>query len=271
MISEIPEHRRTEITVAVQRAYQEAGLDPEKLNRGVVPLYDLIRAYPIAVAEIKDLTVKRVAKFLEDKTGQVFPLPESEERPLAGYLYLQEYQGLFYGCIFVEQKPKSAPIFRRRFSVAHELGHYLLHFLPLLEKHRLNHSEEPLILTEGRSVTKQPEAEGDKENVVRSPSYEEEKEESTAQLTITNGIEAVFDDLGIDPYQMEAEADRFAAELLMPKATCYTLAKHYGRRFGKKREVLAGRLAPEFLVSKQAMKRRLSDLQLPENLEMTCI
>lgn len=271
MICELPAHRRVEITLAVQRAYQAAGLDFAKPNLGVVPLYDLIRAYPIRVAEIENLTVKSVAEFLAAKTGQILPIPESEERPLAGYLYLQEYQSLFYGCILVEQKPKSAPIFRRRFSVAHELGHYLLHFLPLLEKHRFNHFAEPLILTEGLAVNDKLETEGDRGQAVRLHRYEEESEASTAQLNITNGIEAVLDELQIDMQQMEAEADRFAAELLMPKATCYALAKRYSHRFGKKRDVLAGRLASELLVSKQAMKRRLLDLQLPENLEVTCI
>lgn len=257
----IPEHRRTEITLAVQRAYKEAGLDPEKLNPGVVPLYDLIRAYPIRVAELKDMTARSVAEFLEAETGQVLPIPESEDRKLAGYLYLQEYQGLFYGCILVEKKPQSAPISRRRFSAAHELGHYLLHFLPLLEQHQQNNSEEPLILTEGLYVAKKSEVDDESDD-----KSERNSDEQTAQLTFINGLQAVLNALGIEQQQMEEEADQFAAELLIPASACQVLAERYRCRFGTKRNVLAGRLATEFLVSKQAMRRRLGELELPEKL-----
>ncbi|MGL6339638.1 MAG: ImmA/IrrE family metallo-endopeptidase [Waterburya sp.] len=62
------------------------------------------------------------------------------------------------------------------------------------------------------------------------------------------------------------EADCFAGELLITEKSCYELAKRYQGRFGKKLDVLVGRLAPEFLVSKQAMKRRLEDLKIMEKL-----
>lgn len=261
MIPEIPEHRRAKITLAVQQANKEAGLDPEKLNPGVVPLYDLIRAYPIRVAELKDMTAQSVAKFLEAETGQVLPIPESEDRKLAGYLYLQEYQGLFYGCILVEKTPQSAPIARRRFSAAHELGHYLLHFLPLLERHQQDNSEEPLILTEGLYVAKKSEVDDESDD-----KSEGDNDEPSDRSTFTTGSLAVLDALGIEQQQIEKEADQFAAELLMPASACQVLAERYCRRFGTKRDVLARRLATEFLVSKQAMMRRLGELELPEKL-----
>lgn len=58
---------------------------------------------------------------------------------LAGFLYVNTS----YGCIFVEANDR---LTRRRFSVAHELGHYLLHFLPLLEG--AERDQEYLELTE---------------------------------------------------------------------------------------------------------------------------
>jgi|GEM_PF-810829 len=255
----ILEHRRMVISQAVELAYQEAGLELENLKPGVVPLYELIRGYPIRVAEIKDMTIQSVADFLEVETGQKLPLTDSktQDLKLAGYLYLLEYKSFFYGCILVEQKPHLAPVSRRRFSAAHELGHYLLHFLPLLQTHQENSLKEPLILTEGLYV--QNKSEEDDES-------KEDNEKSTAQFTFTNGIQAVIDSLGIDEKQMEAEADQFAAELLMPASACFALAKRYRGRFGTKRDVLAKRLATEFLVSQEAMKRRLKDLQLPEIL-----
>lgn len=259
MIPEIPEHRRAAISQTVQLVYKEAELDLNTLPLGVVPLYDLIRAYPIRVAEIKDMTIQSVADFLEAETGQKLPLADSENQnlQLAGYLYLQEYQGFFYGCILVEKKPHSAPVSRRRFSAAHELGHYLLHFLPLLELHQQNNLKEPLVLTEGLYVQKKGEDDDDSK---------EDDDEQTSQFTFTSEVQAVTDFLGIDEQQMEKEADQFAAELLMPTSACFALAKRYIRRFGRKRDVLAKRLATEFLVSDQAMKRRLKDLELPEKL-----
>lgn len=249
----ISEHRRQEILLAVQKVYQDAELNFDNSQFGIVPLYDLIRTYPIRVAELQNMTPQRVADFLESETGQKLFISDNQERPLAGYLYLQEYQGAFCGCILVEKTPKLAPISRRRFSAAHELGHYILHFLPLLLEHQINHSQEPLIFTEGLYVNKKLEIDED----------EEDNQDNSAQLT---GIDAVVELLEITPEEMEEEADCFAAELLMPKTTCYTLAQRYQGRFGKKRSVLAGRLANEFLVSKQAMERRLNELQLPESL-----
>jgi Zn-dependent peptidase ImmA (M78 family) len=257
-MSHIPKHRLKVISLAVQRAYKDAEINLEELNPGVVPLYDLIRSYPIGVDEIQDLTPQKVRDFLKAETGQMLPIADNEERKLAGYLYLQEYQDLFYGCILVEKRPSAAPIARRRFSAAHELGHYLLHFLPLLEQNQQVNSGKPLILTEGLYVVQKDE-DGEETELDNCA--------SKSQLTFNNGLQGVLDLLGITQEQMEAEANQFAAEILMPEKACFALAERYCGRFGKKQEILARRLAPEFLVSKQAMKRRLFDLQLPEKLE----
>ncbi|WP_242051720.1 ImmA/IrrE family metallo-endopeptidase [Nostoc sp. FACHB-280] len=251
------------ISQAVEQAYQEAGLELVNLKPGVVPLYELIKAYPIRVAEIKDMTIQSISDFLEVETGQklLFTDNENENLKLAGYLYLQEYQSHFYGCILVEKKPHLAPISRRRFSAAHELGHYLLHFLPLLQNHHTSSLTEPLILTEGLYIKKENEKDDvDEEDI------QEEQEKSTAQFTCTNGIKAAMDNLGIDEKEMEEEADQFAAELLIPTSACFALAKKFHGRFGKTRKVLAKRLSSEFLVSQKAMERRLQDLDLPEKL-----
>jgi hypothetical protein len=258
----IQEHRRTAISQSVEMVYQEAGLELESLKPGIVPLYELIRAYPIRVTEIRDMTIQSVANFLEVETGQKLPITDSESQNLnlAGYLYLLEYNGIFYGCILVEQKPLLAPISRRRFSAAHEFGHYLLHFLPLLNNNQEDSFQQPLILTEGLYIPM------NNKNEDEDDESKEYNDKSIAKFTFTNGVKAVMDSLGIDEKEMEEEADQFAAELLMPASYCFTLAKKFSGRFGKKRDVLAKRLSTEFLVSKEAMKRRLKDLQLPEIL-----
>jgi Zn-dependent peptidase ImmA (M78 family) len=253
----IPIHRREAISQAVNQAYQDAEIDVDTLKPGIVPLYRLIQSYPISVDEIQDMTAQKVAEFLEAETGQTILIPEDKNCLLAGYLYLQQYQDSLYGCILTEKKPSAAPIFRRRFSAAHELGHYLLHFLPLLKINQNNPTIEPLIITEGLYNLRQE----------KDEKQEEAKQEMfNGKLLITNGLEAILEHLGIDRDLMEAEADCFAEELLIPEKGCYELAKRYQGRFGKKIDVLVGRLAPEFLVSKQAMKRRLESLKVMEKL-----
>jgi hypothetical protein len=257
MLDKIPTYRRKEISQAVQRSYQDADINLDDLKPGIVPLYSLIQAYPISVYEIQDMTGNKVVDFLTEKTEKAISIPESKDCLLAGYLYIREYRGLLRSFILTEKRPSAAPIFRRRFSAAHELGHYLLHFLPLLEADRNDRSTEPLIITEGHYPQSKAKESEEPEN----------EEEFKGQLSLTDGLQTILNNLGIDRNLMEAEADCFAAELLMPEKACYELAKRFQGRFGKKQDVLVGRLAPEFLVSKQAMKRRLEDLQIPEKLE----
>ena len=257
MTANIPQHRREAISQAVKQAYQDAEIDLDNLRSRIVPLYSLIQAYPISVDEIQDMTAQKVANFLEIETGQKIVIPEDKDCLLAGYLYLQQYRDSLYGCILTEKRPSTAPIFRRRFSAAHELGHYLLHFLPLLEINRNNNDYEPLVITEGLySSTEEDEAQLE----------EYDSETFKSELIITDGLEGVLKHLGIDRDLMEAEADCFAGELLIPEKSCYEIARCFQGRFSKKLDVLVGRLAPEFLVSKQAMKRRLIDLNIIENL-----
>jgi hypothetical protein len=56
--------------------------------------------------------------------------------------------------------------------------------------------------------------------------------------------------------RMEAEANQFAAELLMPEAACRALVQQLGKQANPRR------LAPEFLVSVSAMTWRLRSLGL---------
>jgi hypothetical protein len=243
--SDSRERRSTDITKSVQNVYEQAGLNLDKDNPGIVPLYDLIGAYPIRVAELTDLTYQRANEFLAAETGQTVPVPESEDRPLAGFLYIYEYAGVFYGCILVK---KNDPVTRRRFSAAHELGHYVLHFMPLLKLQLRDTAPEALILAEGLTYTDEDEAATD------VPS---------GQLTFTRGMKPHPLALMGDVRRMEREANQFAAELLMPAPACRTLVEHSSRRLGNRRPVLSRRLATEFLVSQEAMKWRLSNLDLP--------
>jgi hypothetical protein len=243
--STISPARLIDIEAAVQRVYENAGI--EFNQRGIVPLHELIRGYPIRRAELDNLTYLRAIEFLLAETGQTIPTADVEDRLLAGFLYIYEFAGIFYGFILVK---KNDPVARQRFSAAHELGHYILHFLPLLESKEYS-SSEPLILTE----------------ILSYPDIGEEAEDlPMGQLTFAPGYESQISTLTNDYERVELEANQFAAELLMPSTACYAMAKQQFHRFGRSRPVLARRLATEFLVSKSAMNRRLKDLNLPDCL-----
>jgi Zn-dependent peptidase ImmA (M78 family) len=119
--------------------------------------------------------------------------------------------------------------------VAHELGHYLRHFRPLLAADSL--VEEPML---DAFPTSSPEAEPDDLPV--------------GQITLP-GLPA---SLAFE--QMEREANQFAAELLMPDSIVRSLALKYSTHF--KGEDLVVRLATEMLVSRATMRWRLRNLKL---------
>ncbi len=87
----------------------------------------------------------------------------------------------------------------------------------------------------------------------------DESDEIQAEIKIADDFD--FIKIGAEnKYEMELEADFFAAELLMPRNACLELAKTYAEKFGANKTVTVRRLAAEFLVSFEAMLRRLKDL-----------
>ncbi len=235
-----------EIDAAVRGAFAEAGLDFGALRPGVVPLFPIISAFPLRVAALPDgkrLTARSAVEFLSRETGKELPAPEDGDRPLSGFIYVFEYGGFVNGCIFTES---ADPVERRRFSAAHELAHYLLHFRPKLERRRHEGASEPLILTESVPVNPQKEA----------------GEDFTGTVSTVEGVLDAQPFAAAGTPEMEREANRFAAELLMPSRACEALARHYAERYVTKSAVMARLLARDFFVSVGAMTRRLKDLRL---------
>jgi len=224
---------RDTVLIGAAAVYQAAGLDASYAAAGIAPLQKLVAAYPLSWYEVPNLTQRTSATYLRTKMGRpITPHPDRDE-PLAGRLYAKSAGG----CILVEQKD---PLVRRRFTVAHELGHYVLHFLPRLVEGPVVFEEE-LPLTEDEAL--------DEPSVRGRPLLLEPDGGSASQIT---------------PQQMEAEADLFAAELLMPEPLCRELVRSHLRLCGGRRAVLGRRLATECLVSQAAMTRRLHELDLPE-------
>jgi Zn-dependent peptidase ImmA (M78 family) len=167
---------------------------------------------------------------------------DADETSLAGYLYVTTN----FGCIFVNQfnslKNEHELITRRRFSAAHELGHYLLHFLPILDALKregeiasFHHADQTI---------------ADDETEVECIQGNKNKNKNHTVLTDYEDYLPPF-------YQMEDEADTFASELLIPsnilmaRLTSLNLLD----------DLLGRQLATEFLVSRSAMERRLKELK----------
>ena len=228
---------------AVKSVWQQSGF--EKPTLGIVPLNELIGAYPIWFDEIPYLTPRQAKIFLAKKIGQMPVLDLSSDENLSGFLFAQNNRSVFTGCILVDANDILA---RRRFSAAHELGHYLLHFLPAMQE--LNAAgEDEVMATEGLIY----ETGNDAENGSASDAWAG-KQIVIPGLDVTENVM-----LFTEPWQ-EAEANQFAAELLMPAETCQALVAQHLVPFGRQREFLVNRLSSELLVSREAITWRLASL-----------
>jgi hypothetical protein len=221
---------------AVRRVYAEIGRELEQ-SAGIAPLDELIASYPIRVEELPGLTYRKAANFLLNELGRAVEVPATGDRPLAGFLYCLLWDGTLYGYILVN---RDDPIVRRRFSKAHELGHYVLHFLPLLEREA--RPGDAAVLWEGLVYL-----DDDAGSPVGHRSEIADLEPgATAERMM-------LDD------EAELEANRFAAELLLPEAACRKALERHRTLRGP---AIVRRLEGDFLISRQAAHRRLAELGL---------
>lgn len=230
--------KKQKINNAVREVFARINLDYEDFPPQIVPLSRIFAEYPLMIVELPDgktLSTRSAVKFLEIEIGFEIPELETDDRKLSGFLYTAKFGDFLQGCVFTD---KSEPTVRRRFSAAHELGHYLLHFVPFLKAA----NSESLFLTESMTV-------GDSEEI-------------HSEIKIAEDFD--FKKIGAEnKNEMEQEADFFAAELLMPRNACLKAATIF-IEIGKNKKALINRLATEFLVSFEAMKRRLEDLAIFE-------
>jgi hypothetical protein len=190
--------------VADLRGRYDAAGSPER--RGPVPLERFLAEQALRLVELPALSRAAVYDYLLAQ-GTLPPDMGADEK-LAGFLYLS---GPF-GRVFVNADD---PVPRRRFTAAHELGHYLLH-RDQMSGTRFHDDTETMM-------------EADEEQVS----------------------------------DMERQANRFAVELLMPAATCTVRAAAFRQAYRIcPFTPFAHHLAAELLVSLQAMRYRLEELEV---------
>jgi len=199
------------IRETVATTFRDAGLAWPPTSSGPIPLGDLISNYPVVHQEVDGLNRAAASAVLRGWDVRWSAIPR-EDPPLAGFLYASKRADRRAGFIFVR---KGDILPRRRFTAAHELGHYRLHFNP------------------------------DEAEMVEFDGDEDVEESGQADLT-----------------SMERQANRFAAELLMPEAVCRTLHECHARKYGPVDRYLVYHLAGELLVSRSAIAWRLFGLGL---------
>jgi IrrE N-terminal-like domain len=220
---------------AIAALYEMAELLPSA-DRLVTPLGELISNYNLTCTEIAGLTSRSAINLLLQRGGLTEPTVDLSNDSLAGFLYVSPS----FGSIFVERDDF---LVRRRFSAAHELGHYLLHFRPLLYAARTGN--EPVLI---EAMDALPLPESDLEPDVLPA--------SKITLSETSNYGRLLPPIE----QMEREANEFAAELLMPETVVRALTdRHTADLRG---EDLIWRMATDMLVSVAAMRWRFRNLGL---------
>jgi hypothetical protein len=204
-VTAAPDH----VAAAVAALRRKCGMPTTHDRRGPVLLDRLFEETNLAHVALPGLTRSAVADHLRADGVPVEDLGDAAER-LAGFVFLAGR----VGWAFVNADDILP---RRRFTAAHELGHFVLH----RETMGRFRADTDVMLQE-------------------------------ADDEMADG--------------MEREANRFAAELLMPADICHARADEMAREHGCcPRQVLAYRLAGELLVSGQAMGYRLKGLGLGDD------
>ncbi|MBV9469759.1 MAG: ImmA/IrrE family metallo-endopeptidase [Abitibacteriaceae bacterium] len=238
------------IEEAIANLYYEAGIACPTPEQPLVPLSRLIGSLNLICQELPELTSHRAMQFLLRRGGIVEALHDIDNGPLAGFLYANSIGG----SIFVRQED---PVTRRRFSAAHELGHYLLHFPIVLESARRVGREGEAQLVE----VLPPVLEADAAEVSSGRILITQEDTLTVANPPPDGSGIAAADTFLPPIaQMEREADVFAAHLLMPEDIVRSLVSSYRSRFND--VDLTWRLSTELFVSRAAMRWRLCHLGL---------
>jgi Zn-dependent peptidase ImmA (M78 family) len=213
---------------SVDRVLHDAACVDATLLRFPRPVDEIIVfCYPLAIQELAGLDTKR-ARAEISKLGGASGDPPDHNHKLAGYLFVRDDAGV----ILVEGHDSSEG--RKRFTKAHELGHFVLQ---ALEK-REERTATPDLFARPQATRRFFRTECTPEDLTRSAPTPRED------------------------WLAEARANYFAAELLMPVDEIGKQLRRFGetRAQPPARELIAA-LSRHFGVSRAAMEVRLTDLQ----------
>lgn len=221
----------TPLEDAIASLYKQASIAPPTEQQPISPLADLLEEQNIFHTQLSGLCSRAALAHLLRRGGLVEPLEAVDDDLLAGYFYANGH----IATIFVEQNDI---VVRRRFSAAHELGHYVLHFLPMIADGKTSMMTDSFLQVEEET---------------------ELDELPEGCITFTRPGESVMVPAMADTMmQMEREANQFAAELLMPTQVISALVERHQPLV--QGEDLVWRLATDMLVSRAAMRWRLRNL-----------
>ncbi len=216
----------------VLSVYDEVDVPPPSQIFPVAPLAPVLERFAISCVELPGLTAGVAETFLTRRRVLREPLSilaRNRDEPLSGFLYAVGDMAF----LFVNQNDS---VTRRRFSVAHELGHLFLHFRPALQNWRESVRDSPEAFRPGLFDGFNPASSGgDGED--------------------DSNLEA-----------REREANAFAAHLLVPEDILRMRQDALTARSNVARQ---DRLATDFLVSGAVMRQRLEALRKKEG-DISC-
>ena len=212
----------------VERVLWDVAQVDATLLRFPRPIDEIITfCYPLAIQEVAALDAKRAHAEIS-KLGGVSADPPDHNHKLAGYLFMRDDAGV----ILVEGRDSGEG--RKRFTKAHELGHFVLQVLQKREER----AATPDLFAPHQATRRFFRSECTSEDLTRlGPTSRED-------------------------WLAEARANYFAAELLMPAdEITVQLRQVAGLRVPPSGEELIATLSRHFDVSRAAMEVRLGDLQ----------
>jgi len=230
----------SEIQLAITSLYEGSDVQLPSASRCVVQLGELISGCNLNHVEKDNLTARSAIDVLLQRGGLLKPPDGLGDDALAGFIYASPR----FGCLFVE---RGDIVVRRRFSAAHELGHYLLHFRPLMTA--IGNDSEIFLM------------EAMDQNSAAMDDGEDEPDPDIIPNSRITCSDAVNSASLLPPLeQMEREANRFAVELLMPPQIVRDLNEKYAAEYCGKD--LIWRIATDMLLSRAAIQWRMFELGL---------
>jgi Zn-dependent peptidase ImmA (M78 family) len=200
-------HDMLRIASIVAQLRSQVANNTDLRRSGPVPLARFLDECNLLHVALPKLTRAVVYDFL--MAEGMIPGDLGQDEALAGFLYVTPSAGF----VFVNADD---PVSRRRFTAAHELGHFVLH-----------------------------------------------RNEMGGRVSIGDTPATVVDVEDDATSAMERQANYFAAELLMPADVCRERAGVFRRQYKVcPRSPFAYHLAADLLVSSEAMRYRLRELEV---------